>query len=163
MRSVYSFLLFSIGLINLASYRSRPGASYTDKAPLNSEQLQVYGDLIESLAKTNLKFISNRTFPLELSSVGKDAVCMQGLQIEGPGKSRRLIQSLSPDLLRGRSIHLVSEQEESAILKQRDADPAAPGSGMTKDPGVLALSEVAFDKSHRFAVLKYVFLCWVSL
>jgi hypothetical protein len=166
MKRVYSFLLLGIGLVSLASYRSWAGASQPDKVPLTSEQLQVYGDFIESLSKTNFKSLSNRTFPLDLSSVGKDAACMQGLQLGGADESRSTVHSLSPDVLRGHPIHLISEQEESAILKQRDADAASHGgdsakdaSGMTKDPGVLALSEIAFDKSHHFAVLKYVFLC----
>lgn len=160
MKRVYMCLLLSIGVLSLASYRSWAGTSLTP------EQLQVYGDFIESFSKTNFKFLSNRTFPLDLSSVGKDAACMQGLQLEGADESRSTVHSLDQDVLRGHPIHLIDAQEESAILKRRDADAAAHGgnfakdaSGMTKDPGVLALSEVAFDRSHHFAVLKYVFLC----
>jgi hypothetical protein len=166
MKKIYIFLLLGIGLVSLASYRSLAGTSQPAKAPLTSDQSQVYGDFIESLTKTNFKFLSNRTFPLDLSSVGKDAACLQGLQLEGADKSRSTVHSLSPDVLRGHPIQFIGEQEESAILKQRDADAAAHSadsikgaSDMTKDPGVLALSEIAFDKSDHFAVLKYVFLC----
>lgn len=166
MNRFCKFLLLGIGVVSLASYRSWAGTSQPDKAPLTSEQLQVYGDFIESFSKMNFKSVSNRTFPLDLSSVGKDAACLQGLQLESTDESRKAVHSLSPEVLRGHPIHLIGEQEESAILKQRDADVAAHGadsttdaSGMTKDPGVLALSEIAFDKSHHFAVLKYVFLC----
>lgn len=164
MRRFRTFLLVGSGVVSLASYRPLTGASR--EVPLTSEQLQVYGDFVESFSKTNFKFLSNKTFPLDLSSVGENAACLQGLQLEGADESRSTVHSLSPEVLRGHSIHLVGEQEESAILKQRDADAAAHGgnstkdaSGMAKDPGVLALSEIAFDKSHHFAVLKYVFLC----
>jgi hypothetical protein len=166
MKRVYRFLLLGVGLVSLASYRSWAGASQSDKAQLTSEQLQVYGDFIESLTKTNFKSVSSSTFPLDLSSVGKDAACLQGLQLEGADESGSAVHSLSPDVLRRHPINLIGEREELAILKQRDADAAAleghsakDAAGMTKDPGVLALSEVAFDKSHHFAVLKYVFLC----
>ncbi len=37
------------------------------------------------------------------------------------------------------------------------ADSKAATSEMKADPGILALSEITFDKSHHFAVLKYAF------
>lgn len=161
MKKFNKLLLVGIGIVGLIAYRSRASNSQPNEAVLNAEQLQVYGDFIESFSKTNFKFLSNRTFPLDLSGIGKDAACLQGVQLEG--QSRMKIHSISSEVLRGRAIHLVGEQEESTILKQRDAaahgDSAETHSGMTKDPGVLALSEIAFDKSHHFAVLKYLFLC----
>jgi hypothetical protein len=166
MKRFYKFLLLGIGLASVASYRSWAGAPQPSKAPLTSEQLQVYGDFIESFRKMKFKFLSNKILPLDLSSLGKDAPCLQGLQLEGTDEPSKAVHLLGPEVLRGHSIHMVGEQEESAILKQRDADMATHGpdstkdaSGMTKDPGVLALSEIVFDKSHHFAVLKYVFLC----
>ena len=164
MRHTRTFQLLVLGVASIAFYRPLTGAP--KEAPLTSEQLQVYGDFIESFSKTNVKFLSTRTFPLDLSSVGKDAACLQGLQLEGMDESPSSVHSLSPEVLRGHRIQLIGQKEESAILKQRDTDAAARGgdpikdtSGMAKDPGILALSEIAFDKSHHFAVLKYVFLC----
>jgi len=163
MRRFRTFLLLVLSVVSLASCRPLAGASR--EALLTSEKLQVYGDFIESFSKMNFKFLSTRTFPLDLSSVGKDAACLQGLQLEGTDESRRAVHSLSPEVLRGHPIQLIGEKEESAILKQRDANMVAHGGNSskdasgTKDPGVLALSEIAFDKSHHFAVLKYVFLC----
>ena len=69
-------------------------------------------------------------------------------------------------MLRGKPIRIINEQEESAVLKRRDADVAAQRTGSTKDAsslrkdlGILALSEIVFDNTHHFAILKYVFLC----
>jgi hypothetical protein len=164
MRHSRTFQLLVLGVASLAFYTPLTGAP--KEAPLTSEQLQVYGDFIESFSKTNFKFLSTRTFPLDLSNVGKDAACLQGLQLEGMDESPSSVHSLSPEVLRGHRIQLIGQKEESAILKQRDTDTAARGgepnkdtSGMAKDPGILALSEIAFDRSHHFAVLKYVFLC----
>jgi len=166
MKRVYKFLLLSIALVSLASYRSGGSTSQSSGAPLTSQRLQVYGDFIESFSKMNFKFLANKTFPLDLTIVGKDAACLQGIELEGTEESSKLIHSIGPEVLRGRSIHLIGDRQELTILKQRDAEVAAHGadsmmdaSGMTKDPGVLALSEIVFDKGHRFAVLKYVFLC----
>jgi hypothetical protein len=164
MRMLQKFLLLGIALVSPTSDRSWADTPHPDDAPLTSEESQVYGDFIESSA--SFKFLSDRTFPLDLSSLAKDAPCLRGLQLEPSNESGKAVHSISPQALRGRSIHLVGYHEESEVLKQRDAEVAAHGtvsmmdpSGMIKDPGVLALSEIAFDKSHRFAVLKYVFLC----
>jgi hypothetical protein len=127
MKKACVLLLLGIGLLRLISYRSWAGASQPRKTAPTPEQLQVYGDFIESFSKTNFKFLSNRTFPLDLSGVGKDAACLQGVELEGVDESRNMVHELSPEVLRGHSIHLIGEQEESAILKQRDADVAAHG------------------------------------
>ena len=160
------FIIFIGGLVALAGSCVWPGAPGPNKSQLTSEQVQVYADFTESFSKMNFKFLSNRTFPLNLSSIGKDPVCVRGLQLEGTEESSNAVHSLGPEVLRGHSIRIVNEQEESAVLKQRDSDGAAHGvdstketSSMTKDPGILALSEIAFDKTHHFAVVKYVFLC----
>jgi hypothetical protein len=166
MKGFYKFLLLGTGLTILTLCRSWASAPLPDKAPLTSEQSQVYGDFIQSFANMNFKLLSNKTFALDLSSVGKDASCLQGIQFEAEQESNKATHLLSSEVLRGRSIHIVAAQEESTILKQRDAENAANGTestrdalGATKDLGVLALSEIVFDKSHHFAVLKYVFLC----
>jgi|HubBroStandDraft_1064217.scaffolds.fasta_scaffold63980_2 hypothetical protein len=166
MNRVGMFLLLGIGLGNMAWCGSRAAAPQNGNASLTQEQAQVYGDLMESFTKTNFKYVANRTFPLDLSGVGKDAACLQGFQLRETKESSKAVHSLGPEVLRGHLVRLIDEQEESEILKQRDAEVAAHGvnsmmdaSGMIKDPGVLALSEIAFDKGYRFAVLKYVFLC----
>ena len=166
MKTSYKSLAMVFGFAGLVSYQSFAGAPQFNKAPLTPKQLQVYGYLIDSLSKTNFKSFSDSTFPLDLSAVGKDAPCLQGIQLEDTKESSNVIHQLEPELLRGHSIHLVDPEQELAILKNRDAYVASRGSdstmetsGMMKDPGVLALSEIAFDKSGDFAVLKYVFLC----
>lgn len=167
MRGFCKLVVFAIGLAGLVSCRSSADALRVGEGSPSSERLQVYGDFVELFSKTNFKVLSDRTFPLDLSGIGKDAPCLRGIELEGTELSTdKMVHSLGPEVLRGHSIRIIGEQEESAILKQRDAGLAAHGadfpkdtSGMTKDPGVLALSEIAFDKSHHFAVLKYVFLC----
>jgi hypothetical protein len=103
---------------------------------------------------------------LNLSGIPKDAACLQGLDLESPSGSATDLHVLGPDVLGGRSIRLLSPDEESATQKERDTNAAANGGQkrgdttlLTNDPGILALSEVVFDKSHRFAIVKYVFLC----
>jgi hypothetical protein len=166
MTGLRKFLLLGSALLSLAPGRSWAGVPEFNRAPLTAERLQVYADFMNPfLDKAKFKFLANRTFPLDLSSLPKDAFCLHDLQHEGAEESSTSYHLLRPEVLRGRSIQLVDAEQESAILKQRDADVAAHGtasmmdsSGMLKDLGVLALSEIVFDKTHHFAVLKYVFL-----
>jgi hypothetical protein len=164
MNRHHKFLIIIVGFAGLAFCQSFAGTFQSNRALHSAEQLQVYRDFIDSFSKTNFKSLSDRTFPLDLSSLGKDAACLQGLQLEDTKGSANTTHQLEPEVLREHSIQLVDPRAELAILEHLDADAARRGSeadapGMTKDPGVLALSEIVFDKSHHFAVLKYVFLC----
>jgi hypothetical protein len=165
MKIFRMLLLLNVGLVTLASCKS--GASTaTSEESLTSEQAQVYSDFLERFARLNFTSLSNRTFSFDLSSVAKDAPCLHDLQFEEARKSSGVVHSLTAKVLRGRSIPLVSVQEESEILKQRDAKRATQstmsktdGSNAPIDLGILALSEVIFDKSHHYVVLRYVLLC----
>jgi hypothetical protein len=166
MKRACQLLMIIVGFAGLVSCQSFAGTPQSSKAVLTPEELQVYGDFIDSFSKTNFKFLSDKTFPLDLSGFGKDAPCLQGIQLEEANDSVNATHQLVPEVLRGHAIHFADAQEEVVILKWRDADVAAHGSesamdtsGMTRDPGVLALSEIVFNKSHDFAILKYVFLC----
>lgn len=135
---------------------------------LGSEQVQVYADFIDYFGRTGFKLLSNKTFPLNLSIVAKDAVCLQGIHLEAKGKSGEIVHSLGPEVLRDHPIRIIGEQDELAALKQRDksgatgrTDSGGDSSDIPSDPGILALSEIIFDTTHQFAVLKYTFLCGV--
>jgi hypothetical protein len=136
------------------------------KQPLISEQLQVYGDFVESMSKANFALLSKETFSLDLTKLDKDAACLRGLDLEKPEAAREGRHSLEPQVLRVKSIRFVDAQEEAAILKQRDAQmaaqaktPTGDSTDLKSDLGILALSEVVFDRTHHFAILKYIFLC----
>jgi hypothetical protein len=159
MQVFRKLLMIAAVLTSFATYSCWAGLSQPNNPSLTSEQQEVYGDFIKSFSKMGFKYLSYRTFPLQLSSVGKDSPCLQGIQLDGAAESSNPVHLLNQELLRGQPIHLVSEQEELSLLKQRDAKPETADTNGAKDPGILALSEIAFDKSHRFAVLKYVFLC----
>jgi len=165
MKMLRVLLLLNFGLLLLASCKSGASTPRSQES-LTSEQSQVYSDFLERFSKLHFTSLSNRTFPFDLSTVAKDAPCLHDLQFEGAREASKIVHSLTPNVLRGRSIPLVSAQEESEILKQRDAkkatqstDSPIDGSDARKDLGILALSEVIFDKSHSYAVLRYVLLC----
>jgi hypothetical protein len=155
-----------IAVVSLAAFLS-PVAAHRNGSSLSSERVQVYADLIDSFTRTGLKLLSSKTFPLNLSVVANDAVCLQGVHLESTDESAEATHLLGAEVLRGRSIRIISKEDESAALKQQQNKDGATsrtnssGNGSTKptDPGILALSEIIFDTTHQFAVIKYVFPC----
>jgi hypothetical protein len=155
-------LVCCLWLVLLASFRSSADRAQSEKGRLTPEQLQVYGDFIESMSKARFSLLSNRTFPLDLSTLPKNSACLHDIDLESPEAARKGSRLLGPKVLRGKAIRFVGQGEESAILRQRDADGTnsrKDSSGMIEDLGILALSEIVFDKTHHFAVVKYVFIC----
>lgn len=159
-------VLSAVWVIAISVFPSLAAAHSNGSSSLTPEQVQVYADFIDSFSQTGFRVLLNRTFSLSLSVVAKDAACLQGVHLETVGKSGEGGHLLGPEVLRNHSIRIIREQDESAALKQQDTssatrgtDSGRNGSGTPRDPGILALSEIIFDPTHQFAVIKYVFLC----
>ena len=166
-------LLIALGLVSLTAQPSwcSPGP---EEAPLIPELLQIYGDYfdgvlnvlrqrdqLEAPGEPIRTFFSNRTFPLDLSKdVGYSPGCLQGIKFESTEESRT-VHLLGPEVLRGHSkIRLVDLPNGLAILRKEEAEGAVHTyprgtPGFAENPGIIAVSGVAFDKSHHFAVFKY--------
>lgn len=159
-RSLY--ILIGIGVLSLIFYRSGAHAvsSQGAQGPLATEQQKIYGDLIESLSKTKFKFLSNTTFPLELSTLGPNPACLRDLNFDNSDESSSSAHLLDRRVLRKQSqLQLVGKEKESSILRRRDELANGGDTRVLTDPGVLKLSEIKFDKTHHFVIIKYVFLC----
>jgi hypothetical protein len=161
MRVLHTLIFWGTVLFSLIP---RPSAAQQElsKSSLTGEELQVYGDFVDSMSKAHFSFLSDKTFPLDLSNLPKESACLRGIKLEDAEAAGKRNHALGPQVLRSNVIRLVNAQQESAILRQRDADAVnlkRDASGMMADLGVLALSEIAFDKTHHFAVIRYVFIC----
>ena len=166
-------LLLAVGLVSVTAQPSWCSPE-PQEAPLTPELLQIYGDYFERIlnvlrqrrqleapGQPTRTFLSNRTFALDLSRDTKYSHgCLQGIQFESTEESRR-VHLLSPEVLRGHSeIRLVDMQKGLAILRKEEAEGALHTyprgePGFAENPGITAVSDVAFDKSHHFAVFKY--------
>jgi hypothetical protein len=162
MNRLHVSFVWCLCLLLLAPSRSSADRAQSDNSRLTLEQLQVYGDFIESMSKAHFSLLSNRTFPLDLTNLPKDSTCLHDIDLESSEAARKGAHPLGPEVLRGKAIRLVGQGEESVIMRQRDAggtNSRRDSSGMMEDLGILALSEIVFDKTHHFAVVKYVFIC----
>jgi hypothetical protein len=154
-------VLIAVALASFVLYAAP--SDQPSKTPLTSEQQQVYADFIDIMSSNkNFNLISNRTYPFDSSILEKNAPCLRNLQLQNPEEAKNAYHSIDPGVLRGKSIRLVGTDEESTILKQRDLyvsshpDSAKNVSMQDTYLGVAEFSELVFDKTHRFALLKYV-------
>jgi hypothetical protein len=133
---------------------------------LTAEELQVYRgllNLLNSVPMTQVKYLANQTTPFAISDVPKGSVCLEGIEFEIPQGSQT-VHSFGAEITKGMALKLVEPAEQAKILQQKDSaspeqkrvEDSAKGS---PDSGLLVVSEIAFDKKHQFAALKYVFFC----
>jgi hypothetical protein len=131
--------------------------------PLSPDQQQVYADFVESMsASKRFRIVSATTYPFDISVLDKNAPCLKDLELQDPQDSQKIIHQLDPEILRKNPVRLVNADEEAEILRRKDAEAAAHPNAKDAsiddvDPGVLELSEIVFDKSRHFAVLKLVY------
>lgn|SRR5882724_11945605 len=87
VRRLYPILTIVVVLVSVVTYSCCAAHSQSAAASLSSEQRAVYADFMKSINKTGFKYLSNKTFQLQLAAVGKDSVCLQGIQLDSPNRS----------------------------------------------------------------------------
>lgn len=135
-------------------------------SPLTEDQFAVYSGFFNNFSSLHVKNLANRTSRLDLSDVKESSPCLQGLELENLPDSRRTTHPFSMEITKGRDLRLVDAFQQAKIMEQEEkSDTAQTGSSKHDDTrpvqasGFLVLSEIAFDKTHQYAVLKYVLVC----
>ncbi len=146
---------------------SELGAETTvrDVSPLSVDELAIYRTVLAqwnqgSLASLN---VSRRTTPLDRDISNCD--CLKGMDVQTLAKATRSFHLLTPDVLTQRE-HLVDAERQAAVIERNDPMNAIR-SGSSVDSaveqgfasGLFELSEIAFDKEHRRAIVSYSFVC----
>jgi hypothetical protein len=134
-------------------------------ASLSDERLAVYGALLDALSSAGFKHLADRTIVFDPAEISASSPCLQGLQLENLVNSGRSIHLLNPEIVKGRKLELVNSRLQAALTEE--ADKATIQAGNLKERaqtrsleyGFLVLSEVAFDKAHELALIKYNFVC----
>lgn len=133
--------------------------------PLTEEQMGVYSSFLDTFSALHFNNLANRTLRLDLSEVKQGSACLQGIELENLPELRRTTHPFGPKITEGRNLKLVDplqqaelieREEKSAKDKQVESEEA---SAAGRESDFLALSEIAFDKKHQFALLKYVVFC----
>jgi hypothetical protein len=160
-------LLVTIGTAPLALTWARPARRAVllsrDQRDLYAALLDLYVPGFRKFNGTNPAFINlaNATAPLDVGhELKENKECLSGIIFDNPKQTSRQVHALDADLVSGRDIRLVDSAEQSAILGAITHDMSATTSGqLTLEANLLQLSEIALDKAHGFAAIRYTFSC----
>jgi len=123
--------------------------------PLTEEQLSVYRGFLEKFDALHIKNLSKITLPLDFKGFPEGRPCLSGIELEGSPDALKSAHAFGPSITKEKGLNLVDPLEQTRLLEER-----ARQSGQTgNDLDFLIFSEIAFDKTHQYAVLKYLLIC----
>ena len=134
---------------------------------MSTDEVQVYRallSLLNSSPKTQVKSLVNQTLPFDISEVPEGAACLQGIEFEKPPQRGRAVHSFGAEFTAGMALKLVEPAEQAEITAPKDSalpkqDRPVDSTKASSESGLLVVSEIAFDRKHQFAGLKYVLFC----
>jgi hypothetical protein len=157
-----------LGVLTAALAVSLPAQQATEatsaKRSIDGDRIAVYRAFLKSYdngapGPVNL---GNRTKPLDLSE-GDRGNCLKGIVLDAAPSSGR---ALDPDVAAGLSFVLVDPERQTAAIRANDPSVKIRRGARVEDAvksafasGLLELSEIAFDREHRYAVLTFGFHC----
>ena len=137
--------------------------------PLGADEVAVYRAVLEErlcrgCASLN---VSNVTYLLDLTSDknGMNCDCLQDIYLED-SSAFHSFHELTAEILPGGNSALVDPAKQAKIVRANDPDRTMR-MGKTADEavnnafatGLFSLSEIAFDRSHHYAIVRYGFWC----
>jgi len=139
--------------------------------PLSQDETTIYKAVIgkwTSHAKARLN-LSVTTYPLNQSLAEisvSNCGCVQDIYVEESSAAFRSFHRLSQVVLTGNEVTLVDPRAQGAIVRANDPHSTVIKGKSVKeavatamDAGLFSLSEIAFDRDHRYAIVSYSFWC----
>ena len=163
-----TFLAFVSPPLATTSDNSKPAKS---TAPLSADEVAVYKAILQTYSKdkgSGLN-ISINTYPLDptasTTGFGQPA-CLNGIQLDDLSTVSRSYHELSPEVLPSITMKLVDPKTHARVVRSNDprntikkGRPVKDAVEAAFDTGLFSMSEVAFDKNHHFAAVRYSFWC----
>ena len=146
--TIWAILLVLAALAGFAT--DKPVVS---RSPLSEEQLSVYRGFLDKFAPLNLKELSSGTIPFDFTGFSETRPCLKGFDLESPTSAMSTVHTFGNEITQGRDLRLISLSQMSKMVEDPSLWPA------DKSRSILVLSEIVFDTTHRFAVLKYELVC----
>ena len=148
------------------SHKEEPSKSTT---PLGADEIAVYKAVLEQRLSQGWTWlnVSDVTYLLDLKSdqSGMNCDCLQDLYLED-SSAFHSFHELTADILPGKKTVLVDPARQAQIVRANDPDRTMR-MGKTvhtavrdaEATGLFSLSEIAFDRSHHYAIVRYGFWC----
>lgn len=148
--------------------RKKPVKSPT---PLSADELAIYTAVLREYSHgqdTSLN-VSRNTYPLDPASPMnglQQSGCLDGIQLENLQAASSSFHRLPPEVLPDKSMKLVDPGKQTKIVHTKDPSRTIREGKQVNDAvqdaffaALFSMSEIAFDKEHRFAVVAYTFWC----
>jgi hypothetical protein len=139
--------------------------------PLSTDEVAIYRAVLQRWVANDRSplNVSARTFPLKDASVSSgifDCECLKGMQVDGLLSAFHSFHNLTPDILPGKDMRLVDARKQAIFVASNDPDKSIGKGKSVEDAvkgafatGLLSVSEIAFDREHRRALVSYSFWC----
>jgi hypothetical protein len=134
-----------------------------DQRDLYVALLDQYVSTFKRFAGANPEFINlvDTTVPLDLADdLKEDKGCFSGITFDNLKGARKETHKLDTIFESWRESKLVDDAQQAAIRQAITQGMSATTVGqLTLQANLLQVSEIAFDKDHRFAAIRYTFSC----
>jgi len=147
---------------------SKPVKSST---PLSADEIAIYTAVLRIYSgdkDANLN-VSAKTYPLDPSAptTGFDRPeCLNGVRLDNLPTVSHSYHDLPPEVLPSKAMRIVDPKTQARIVHSNDPGNTIRKGKPVKDAveaafttGLFSMSEIAFDKEHRFAAVRYSFWC----
>ena len=150
--------------------RALAGSSYKKPVrntnPFSADEVAIYRGILERWNSNarGLLNVSNRTFPIDRDI--SDCGCLKGIEPQTMVSAAHSFRILTGDVLAGKNIRLVDEEKQAVIVHSNDPNNSIRGGKSVEtavnvafSTGLFSMSEIAFDKEQRRALVSYSFVC----
>lgn len=140
-------------------------------SPLNADEVSIYNAVLRHYSgdKDTALNVSQTTYPLDPSSPMdglQGAECLKDIHLENIEVVSHSFHELPPDVLPGKKMKLVNPRKQTTIVRSNDPSktirngkPVENAVESAFSTALFSMSEIAFDKDRRFAVVSYRFWC----
>jgi hypothetical protein len=167
-------LVFVISVALLLTCQAAPSNSQKpvkSPTPLSADEIAIYKAVLRTYSgdkEVNLN-VAVTTYPLDpsASTTGFDQPeCLKGVELENLSSASKLYHELPADVLPSKGMRLVDPKRQAKIVRSNDPSNTIRKGEPVKDAveaafstGLFSMSEIAFDKGHHFAAVRYSFWC----
>jgi len=138
---------------------------------LSADEIAIYKAVLRTHSEdkdVNLN-VATSTYPLDpnASTTGFDQPeCLRGVELENLSSVSDSYHELPADVLPSKTMRLVDPKRQAKIVHSNDPSNTIRKGEPVKDAveaafstGLFSMSEIAFDKVHHFAAVRYSFWC----
>ena len=139
--------------------------------PLSADEVAIYKAVLRAYSgdKDIRLNVAATTYPLDptASTTGFDQPeCLKGVELENLSSTSNSYHELPADVLPSKGMRLVDPKRQGKIVHSNDpsnmirkGEPVKDAVEAAFSTGLFSMSEIAFDKGHHFAAVRYSFWC----